>query len=409
MSQGIAAVTQGMSVAEKITANIGTDLANSDTDGYKGFDNFMVSETNKYTGGVSVTSKTKVDIQGNVKKTGLEFDYRIQGKSMFAVECNGKRRFTNAGKFKPDKQGYLRNPNGCYLLGEKYGINDKKSKESIDSTGATFEKIKVPLNEYIRGEQSTKATVSANLSATKDLTANYASKDMADGKKTPDFLRPFSIYDSVDKMHTLNVGFIKIEEAKYTVEIYTADQADKLVASGAIEFNNDGTQKSVAEGLKNLTMNWNNSLAGTTSITMNWDDIKMYGKEFTGDVEIDGKAGGVLEKTSIDEKGNLVGHAGESSELIAAIPVVLFKAPSELEQENGTVFSSNAKSGNPEYVLSGSGGAGEIKQGELEGPNVNATTSMTELMIQQRFNGYNTKAFGVMNGIENDLLGMIRV
>lgn len=293
--------------------------------------------------------------------------------------------------------------------GEKYGINDKKSKESIDSTGATFEKIKVPLNEYIRGEQSTKATVSANLSAAKDLTANYASKDMADGKKTPDFLRPFSIYDSVGKMHTLNVGFIKIEEAKYTVEIYTADQADKLVASGAIEFNNDGTQKSVAEGLKNLTMNWNNSLAGTTSITMNWDDIKMYGKEFTGDVEIDGKAGGVLEKTSIDEKGNLVGHAGESSELIAAIPVVLFKAPSELEQENGTVFSSNAKSGNPEYVLSGSSGAGEIKQGELEGSNVDATKSMTELMIQQRFHGYNTKAFGVMNGIENDLLGMIRV
>lgn len=119
MSQGIAIVTQAMLVSQKATANIGTDLANSNTDGYKGFDNFMVSETNKYTGGVSVTSKTKVDIQGNVKKTGLEFDYRIQGKGMFVVECNGKRRYTNAGKFKPDTQGYLRNPNGCYLLGGK--------------------------------------------------------------------------------------------------------------------------------------------------------------------------------------------------------------------------------------------------------------------------------------------------
>ena len=50
-----------------------------------------------------------------------------------------------------------------------------------------------------------------------------------------------------------------------------------------------------------------------------------------------------------------------------------------------------------------------IVSGSLEGANVDETKSMTDLMKQQRFYSYNAKSYGMMNNMEDALLGVIRV
>ena len=438
MANGISAVTQGMKAAEKVTANIGIDLSNANTPGYKSFDNFLISETSKYNGGVSATYRARTDFQGEIMKTDNEFDYAIAGRGLLVVECDGKKRYTTAGRFDVNKDGYLYNPNGCYLIGEKYEDNEEQ-KQSILPSSENFGKIKVPLNDYIRGEPTTEATVNAKLSATQDVyngnpAYNANTSNMASGTVKADFKREFTVFDSVGKRHSVFVAFKKTAPSEYTVEVYAkkdeldtstnANQhrTDGLVAVGKVKFKDDGKYDDIENitppptNTKNLgdeiTFNWKkDSLKSKTTMKkIEWSNIEMFGEKFSGDIEANGSTEGALVKTDIDDNGNLVGnYTNGASKLIAAIPVVLFKNPSELQHEFGTAFSDNPESGEPEYFIAGEQGAGKIISGSLENSNVDSTQCMTALMKQQRFYTYNAKAYGMMNGMENELLNVIRV
>ena len=432
MSQGIAAVTQGMAAAEKITANIGINLSNANTPGYKAFDNFLLSETDEYNGGVLATSRTKVNVKGEITNTKNEFDYAIEGRGLLVVECNGERRYTNAGRFDVDKDGYLSSPNGCYLMGEKYNANEEQ-KEVIEPTAENFGKIKVPLNDYVKGEASTEVTVDIVLNAKRyetraDYDVNNDSKSMASGVKA-DFKREFTVFTDIGEKHSVFMAFRRTGLKEYTVEIYgkgdevdtTAyTRTDRLIAAGKITFDDNGNKagdvQEAVSGIQvpknSLKIKWDNTkfIEKETTISINWSNLKMFGEQYSGNIEINGKATGALIDTSVDKNGNLVGYyTNNARKFLAAIPVVLFKDPSELQNEFGTVFSSNAKSGEPEYVIASTAGAGQIVSKSIEGSNVDSTRSMTELMKQQRFYSYNAKAYGMMNGMENELLNVIRV
>lgn len=205
-------------------------------------------------------------------------------------------------------------------------------------------------------------------------------------------------------------------------ELNTAShtRTDGLIAAGIIQFKTDGkfekveaittlTNAVAIDG--NITFNWEkDTLTSTTAMKIDWENMEMFGSKFYGDIEVNGMAEGALVNTNIDEKGNLVGHyTNGAQKLMAAIPVVLFKNAYELQNEFGTVFSSTAKSGKPEYLIASQQGAGKITSGNLEGSNVDSTQSMTGLMRQQRFYSYNAKAYGMMNGMENELLNVIHV
>ena len=137
-----------MSEAESVTdKKIGINLSNANTPGYKAFENYLLSETSKYNSGVTVTSRIKTDIQGEITETKNEFDYVIEGKGFFVVECNGERKYTKAGRFEKNKDGFLVAPNGCYLLDELYTDDNQKQKEAI----ADHKQIKlttIPLADF---------------------------------------------------------------------------------------------------------------------------------------------------------------------------------------------------------------------------------------------------------------------
>ena len=125
-SAGIAAVTLGMAAAGSVV-----DKDNINPTGYKAFDDYLLSKTTKYDGGVKVISRAQTSIQGEITETKNEFDYAIEGNGFFVVECNGERKYTSAGRFEKNNEGFLTSPNGCYLLGDLYTDNDQKQKEGI--------------------------------------------------------------------------------------------------------------------------------------------------------------------------------------------------------------------------------------------------------------------------------------
>jgi len=552
-SAGIAAVTQGMAAAESVTGKIGINLNNANTPGYKAFDNYLLSETSKYNGGVKAISRVQADIQGEITETKNEFDYAIEGKGFFVVECNGERRYTNAGRFEKNKDGFLVAPNDCYLLGELYtddkqeqkpGIKDPKrielsagnikghatttadinlklsanapiigggkAKMTIDTVAddesflmnfyqeegdksnqlsvtliknslpknvikdgsrmtITYSnaadltsKMKDNLGQYFKSDPTvdtkTNNTITfelkentriqfeeaktggvilnkvapTNIKLKKDGTekdgdviknnkfvnswydASNKEYNMADEKISPNFVEEFIVIDSKDNEHKVFMAFKRTDFNEYAVEVYLPDQekdpasGTNMIKSGKITFDQNGKGVLPAD-LDNLTIDFDTEGEKITStFKLNWEKINMYGSIFNGDITTDGKKEGTLMSTSIDKKGNLTGHyTNGDDKKLAAIPVATFKDPMKLQNEFGTVFSNTAESGPAKLSLVGKDGAGIIVSGSLEGSNVDETTSMTDLMKQQRFYSYNAKSYGMMNSMKDVLLSVI--
>ena len=549
-SAGIAAVTQGMAAAESVTGKIGINLSNANTPGYKAFDNYLLSETTKYNGGVKAISRVQTDIPGEITETKNEFDYAIEGKGLFVVECNGERRYTNAGRFEKNKDGFLVAPNGCYLLGELYTDDNQVQKEAIANpkrielsagtikghatstadinlklsanapivgggkakmtidtsgsgiangesflmnfyqeegdkpnelsvtlikntlsqdvvkdgskmtitykdTGDLAKKMKDNIGQYLKSDPTTlnnditfelkentrmqfenkkgentltkvdpKSLSSATtpnetkISDKEFVKSWYAAKNkdhnMADGKISPSFVEEFMVIDGKDNEHRVFMAFRRTDFNKYAVEVYLPGQevdpasGTNMIKSGEITFDKDG-KGSAPTGLDNLTIDFDvKGEKVTSTFNLNWEKINMYGSIFDGDITTNGKKEGTLMNTSIDKKGNLTGHyTNGDDKKLAAIPLAIFKDPMKLQNEFGTVFSNTAESGPAKLSLVGKDGAGMIVSGSLEGSNVDETTSMTELMKQQRFYSYNAKSYGMMNSMEDVLLSVI--
>ena len=117
----------------------------------------------------------------------------------------------------------------------------------------------------------------------------------------------------------------KIATMKYAVEVYTAKgdvdngRDNGLIAAGTIKFDSKGNGEIEAasaiagvKGLKDeLEFKWadeGESLAGPNNIKINWNKLQMYDDNQLINIDSDGKKGGTLQSTSIDDKGNLTGH-----------------------------------------------------------------------------------------------------
>ena len=207
-SAGIAAVTQGMAAAESVSGKIGINLSNANTPGYKAFGNYLLSETTKYNGGVQAVSRVQADIQGEITETKNEFDYAIEGNGFFVVECNGERRYTSAGRFEKNKDGFLVAPNDCYLLGELYTDENQNQKQGIEDP----KRIQLS-SSTIKGHETTTADINLKLSAQApiagggkaQMTIDTSNTGIADGES---FLMNF-YQDVGDKSNQLFVTLTK--------------------------------------------------------------------------------------------------------------------------------------------------------------------------------------------------------
>ena len=435
-SAGIAAVTQGMAAAESVSGKIGINLSNANTPGYKAFGNYLLSETTKYNGGVTAVSRVQADIQGEITETKNEFDYAIEGNGLLPVECNGQQKFTRSGRFEVDNKDYIKSVSGCSLLGKLYTDKNQEQVTSIIKDDLVPIKLDRSPN---KGKVTANVGIDVYLDAkvapltSGDYDINNVAKIMATGKITPDITSEFEIIDSLGVSHKAFIAFKKVAHYVYAVEMYAAPDSikttrtDQLVAAGSIEFDpNTGQGKiknytplptDVLNLGDSITFKWNKAnpksgdVGADTTVNFSWNTLSEH-SNYNNNIKVtsDGKLGGTLTGTNIDDKGNLIGtYTNGEQKKLAAIPVALFDDPMKLENEFGTVFSSTADSGEATLQIAGTNGAGTIVSGSLEGSNVDEATSMTDLMKQQRFYSFNAKAYGIMNGMEDVLLSVIHV
>jgi flagellar hook protein FlgE len=123
----------------------------------------------------------------------------------------------------------------------------------------------------------------------------------------------------------------------------------------------------------------------------------------------DGYAQGTLQSETVNSNGVITGQfSNGKTESIAQIALATFSNPQGLQNAGNNYFTYTTSSGLPTVSAAGTGGAGTIQSGGLEGSNVDVGTEFTQLIAAQQGYEVNAKAFSVANQLMQAAVNLIQ-
>jgi flagellar hook protein FlgE len=402
------AAVMGMNAQTSWLATISQNIANSSTTGYKDAETEFSSlvdgagASNYSAGGVKTTAMSMNGLQGGISGTSTVTDLAIQGNGFFVVsDAAGDTFLTRNGSFVPDAQGNLVNSAGYYLM----GTNIQNNSTPVANSLAGLQKINV--NQT--GEQATPTTsgvFSANLPSTAAIVP--AASTPAGGGTTYTEKTSLVTYDNLGTPVTLDVYMTNVSTpasagpppvaAAYNWEVDVYNAAD-AAAGGGFPYS--------APALSSQVLNFGSTgqVAGASSATIAIPNGQSMTLDMSGMTQLatsyaitaattNGNAPDTLTGVSISTGGVLSFNYSSGTSLPAYdIPLANVASPDNLTSVNGTVFSTNIASGQPQVGAAGTAGFGSIESSSLEGSTVDLATELTAMIQAQSSYEANSKVF----------------
>jgi len=406
----------GMNAYSKGLDVISNNVANLNTTGYKaGVASFAEvvyrngsgatrgsSGASIHGAGVQVNAEQQNFRQGEMRQTNNSLDAALDGNGFFVFDRDGQRFYSRAGQFEFDKDGFM--------IDRISGARVMVSSESSSLGSLQIDPFRV-----FQPRATTEVKLSGNLART--------------GSSTFD-LSNVTVVDSSGTKQTLKVRFVRADDPSNTdndtdtdddtetgddtettppgltwkVEVFDSD--NKVLGSGTLVFNSDGTPASANTAItatvkpKNLpefTFNLNfgeaGSYAGVTSLLSNSTSSVQVLKQ-------DGLEMGTLAGMTFDERGNLeVTYSNQEKKKIGRLVLARFDSSGDLTSVgDGLYVTQQGRS--PQLAGGMDFGLGRVSGGNLELSNVELTEQFTDLIIIQR--GY--QASSQMTSVANEML-----
>lgn len=255
-------------------------------------------------------------------------------------------------------------------------------------------------------------------------------QNMASGEITAQFSRNVRIYDALGAGHDIRYSFIKIATNEWAVEVHaipaddiTSALPDGQIAVGTIQFNGDGSLRSVSAGLmgpqdvvwtngaepSSITIDWgvNDLGAGATNATSGVGNGGL--SQFDADYNVafvnqNGAPLGMLVGVVIDEDGFVIAsyNNGETQNLYR-LPLAEFTNPNGLRAITGNAFAETRDSGTVNLRNAGTIGVGDIVGAALEQSNVELSGQLTDLIVAQRIYQSNTRVISATDELLEQL------
>jgi flagellar hook protein FlgE len=420
------AAVMGMNAQTSWLATISQNIANSNTTGYKDAETEFSSlvnpggTTNYSAGGVATSTLSMNSMQGGVVGTSTVTDLAVQGNGFFVVSnAAGDTFLTRNGSFVPDASGNLINSAGYYLM----GANVQSNTTPVANSLAGLQKVNI--NQT--GEQATpttSGTFSANLPSMAAIVpaantpAGVAAAPPTVPPTIPTYTEKTSLvtYDNLGAPVTLDVYMTNVSTpaipanpaatpptaavpASYNWEVDVYNSADAAPGGGfpystpalttqTLNFDPTSGQLAGASSLniaipngKTMTL----SMAGTTQLAT--------GYAVTG-AATNGNAPDTLTGVTISTDGTLSFNYSSGTSMPGYdIPLANVASPDNLTSVNGTVFSTNINSGQPQVGKAGTAGFGAIESSSLEDSTVDLATELTAMIQSQSSYEANSKVF----------------
>jgi len=420
----------GLTAQSAAFANIGDNVANSQTVGFKridtSFEDYLTTSTasSNQSGAVVARPDYVNNVQGTVTQTDNPLDLAIAGNGFFTVsrpvgEVKGatvfqpQTEYTRTGDFSLNKDGYLVNGSGDVLNGwvaDAAGVLDQTKTMPIQVGQSGYSPVPTKT-----------AALAANLPASPDGAA---------------IATQIPVTDALGRSQTLNVSWTPvttsantwtatITQGGSTTPLGTATVAFGAAGNAAAP---EGTIGSIigTGGISGSTYGAGGSAtlgisadfgSGTQLISLNLghfgqsDGLTQYAgttynlRALTQDGVAPGSYSGVAMKPNGDV---VVNYDNGQSRTVAKVPVVTFANPNALQRENGQAFTATRESGAPQTVQSGSNGAGTLVASATEGSNVDIAAEFTKLIVAQRAYSANTKMVTTADELLQSTLDMKR-
>jgi flagellar hook protein FlgE len=401
------AAVMGMNAQTSWLATISQNIANSSTTGYKDAETEFASlvdgagAANYSAGGVSTTAMSMNGLQGGISGTSTVTDLAIQGNGFFVVsDAAGDTFLTRNGSFVPDAQGNLVNSAGYYLMGTNI---QNGSSPPVANSLTGLQKINV--NQT--GEQAS-PTTSGVFAANLPSTATVVPAANAPAGTTPPAIPTYTektslvTYDNLGTPVTLDVYMTKLPnnaagDPQWEVDVYNSANA----ASGggfpysAAALSSQVLSFSPTSGQVTGTSSASIAIPNGKTMTLNMSGMTQLATGYSiNAATTNGNAPDTLTGVSISTGGVLSFNYSSGTSLPAYdIPLVNVASPDNLTSVNGTVYSTNINSGQPQVGAAGTAGFGSIESSSLEGSTVDLATELTAMIQAQSSYEANSKVF----------------
>ncbi len=420
----------GLSSQSSAFGNIGDNIANSQTTGFKRVDTSFLdylttsTQTDNQPGAVVAVPQYVNTVQGTIAQTDNPLALAISGQGFFAVSqaagssatgpvLSPQPYYTRAGDFQLDKNGYLVNSAGDYLNGWLAQGNG-----TIDTN--TLAPIQISESQY-KPVASSNVTLSANLPPA----GNPSPTNPA--VQAP-ITSNVSVYDAQGQSHQLTLSFTSAGAGSNDWSLTVTDDLGNTIGTGTLTFGADGTLASVTQGgttvsaagaAGSLTLNTVYPAAGggTQSIALNLGTIGGTGglTQFAGSgyalhgISQDGVPPGNFSSITMQTNGDVVvNYDNGQTRTIAQVPLTTFAAPDALQRQDGADFTATIGSGPALTQAAGSNGAGTLVTSSIEQSNVDIANEFSQLIVAQQAYSANAKTVTTADAMLQATLDMVR-
>ncbi len=433
----------GISATGRALGEIGNNISNAETTGYKArrvsFGDLFgatIGGGGTSTGsaegrGVSVIGVDAIFTQGSLESTSNSLDLAVDGDGFFHVQDSaGNNFYTRDGQFSVDVAGNIVNSKGHLLQ----GFQADSSGNILGTTGSLV---------LSTTQEAASPTTTVDVGANLDASSTATTFAIADPTGTSQFSTGITVFDSLGTAHDLTVYFTKTANLTWnynvvapsssvTVDASALSGTNALIFTGSLTFTTSGaldTETSVAYydassasvgGIdftggsaadQTIVFDFGTSITTDSGgATAGLDGTTQFGSTSTLlTLAQDGQTSGTLTGTSISDVGIIVGRFSNGTvRSLGQVALARFTSPNGLDAIGGNLFIESADSGSPLTGGPGSGAFGSVVSSTLESSNVDLGDELVNMITMQRTFQANSRIITTTNDLLGELVNLSR-
>ncbi len=372
----------GLNAASAELRIIGNNVANAGTTGFKQSraefaDIFATSNlgvtSNAIGSGVRVSAVSQQFTQGNIGFTDNNLDLAISGQGFLIMNDNGVNNYTRAGALGVDRDGFVVNK-------QQQQLTIFQADAAGNITGATGS-LQLDRSD-IAPAPTTTIDVQANLDASALPPVPAFNPTDASSYNNSTSL---TIFDSLGSPHLSTMYFRKTADNTWDAFQYV-DGTQVNAGAPAGETITFDTTGAIVGGTPTTMTFTPSGGASAMTVSVDYGNTSQFGSPFSVNALVqDGFATGRLSGIDISNNGVITSRfTNGQSRTLGQVAIATFNNAQGLRQLGDTSWAESFDSGAPLVGSPGSGSAGLIESGALEGSNVDLTEELVNMITSQR-------------------------
>ena len=407
----------GLNAAAADLRVIGNNVANASTTGFKKSnaefaDVYAASTTgvssNAVGAGVKISAIKQEFSQGNIDFTNNNLDMAISGEGFFRLSDNGATKYSRAGAFGVDREGYIVNSENLRLTGNLADANGSISN-NLGEIQMTTEDLDPSATSLV--------TMSANLDSSQTAPGVAFSRTDA---STYNHSTSLTTYDSQGNSVLQTLYFQKDSANTWNMFSYldhpTAGGLEMIPSGGVtgdpvvLAFTTGGAINTATPGSGQVAAYEDTTVAGFDDIvgSINVSGLTQFGSSFgVNKLVQNGFSDGRLSGVEVSDEGIISArYTNGQSQNIAQIAMANFSNQNGLVQLGDNTWAETAESGAALVGSAGTGALGLIQSGALEGSNVDLTEQLVSMITSQRNFQANAKIIETADTVTQTILNI---